>query len=86
MNHASVAHKITVQRKKTQQTKHEFHTKTQLNEYLLQINVTFAVAYLALCRTPETDSTNPWGFDRTQVKNHYISVHLWLLVLAPCYF
>jgi len=26
-------------------TKHEFHTKTKLNEYLLEINVTFVVAF-----------------------------------------
>ena len=49
MNPASVAHKITVFK---EQRKHEFK-KNGIVENSLRI--------LHLCRTPETDSTNPWG-------------------------
>ena len=49
INHASVAHKITVQRKKP--TKHN-----SMNIYCKSM-----LKILDLCRTPETDSTNPWG-------------------------
>ena len=58
MNHASVAHKITVF-KEQKPTKHEFQ-KMGIVENSLRI--------LDLCRTPKTDSTKPWI--RTQDKNH----------------
>ena len=56
INHASVAHKMIenhcVQR--TKPTKHEFQNKKiGIVENSLRI--------LDLCRTPESDSTNPWG-------------------------
>ena len=50
MNHASVAHKISVQRTKLNKTR---ISKNGIVENSLRI--------LDLCRTPETDSTNPWG-------------------------
>ena len=51
MNHASVAHKITVFNEQNQQN---MNLKTNgITENSLRI--------LDLWRTPETDSTNPWG-------------------------
>ena len=44
VNYASVAHKIILF-KETRPTKYEIHTKTQLNKYLQQINVSYAVAF-----------------------------------------
>ena len=44
INCASVAHKIILF-KETRPTKHELHTKTQLDKYLQQINVSYAVAF-----------------------------------------
>lgn len=41
MNHASVAHKITLLKEENQQN---MTFKQKLNEYLLQVNVTFVVA------------------------------------------
>ena len=43
VNYASIAHKIILF-KETKLTKHELHTKTQLNKYL-QINASYAVAF-----------------------------------------
>ena len=43
LKYASVAHKIILF-KETKPTKHELHTKTQLNKYL-QINASYAVAF-----------------------------------------
>ena len=44
VNYASVAHKILLF-KERKRTKHEFHRKTQLHKYLLQINAFYAVAF-----------------------------------------
>ena len=44
VNHASVAHKI-LSFKERKLAKHEFHRKTQLNKYLLQINGFYAIAF-----------------------------------------
>ena len=44
VNCAFVAHKIILF-KEIRPTKHELHTKTQLNKYLHQINVSYAVAF-----------------------------------------
>ena len=41
---ASVPHKI-ISFKETRPTKHELHTKKQLNKYLQQINMPYAVAF-----------------------------------------
>ena len=54
-NHALLAHKITVSKNKT--SKPVFKKNY---EYLLQINMTFAVPK-PNHRAPETDSPNPWG-------------------------
>ena len=44
VNYASVANKILLS-KERKRTKHEFHRKTQLNKYLLQINAFYDVAF-----------------------------------------
>ena len=44
VNYASNAHKILLF-KERKRTRHEFHRKAQLNEYLLQINAFYAVAF-----------------------------------------
>ena len=44
VNYASVAHKIILFTE-TKPTKHELHTKTQLNKYLRQVNAFYAVAF-----------------------------------------
>ena len=51
MNHASVAHKITVFKEQNQQNMN--FQKMVLLKIILEI--------LHLCQTPETDSRNPWG-------------------------
>ena len=43
-NYVSVTHKILLF-KERKRTKHEFHRKTRLNKYLLQINAFYAVAF-----------------------------------------
>ena len=44
VNYASVAHKIILL-KEIKPTKHELHTKTQLNKYLRQINASFMLLH-----------------------------------------
>ena len=44
VNYASVAHKIILF-KEAKPTKHEFHTKAQLNRYSPQTNAPYAVAF-----------------------------------------
>lgn len=45
MNHASVAHKVTIFKEQSQPNKFHSKTETQFNEYILQIDLTFAVPF-----------------------------------------
>ena len=58
MNHASVAHNIIVFKEQNQQNMN--FKKNGIGENSVRI--------LDLCRTPETDSANPWGSIEPRLK------------------
>ena len=64
MNHASVAHKMLLKKeyvlKCLWMNVFTFSAKNGIVENSLRI--------LDLCRTPETDSTNPWGWIETRLR------------------
>ena len=64
MNHASVAHKMAVFKEQNQQNKKEYVLKrVWMNVFTFSAKngiVDNRLRILDLCRTPETDSTNPW--------------------------